>query len=117
LNAAIASCSAGDVVVFYPEGRVTNLPNHEMLPFKNGAIKTAIAAKRPLIPVAIWGPQLIAPRPKTFKPFPKQTTKIKFGQPLELTAFYDKETTSEDLDALNLLLRTEIESLLNSIRD
>jgi 1-acyl-sn-glycerol-3-phosphate acyltransferase len=117
LNAALSSCAAGDAVVFYPEGRVTNLPNYALLEFKPGAIKTAIATKSPLIPVAIWGPQLVGPRPKTFKPFPKQLTKIKFGDPINLTSYYDKDLSREELNKLCQNLRTEVEILLTSIRD
>jgi 1-acyl-sn-glycerol-3-phosphate acyltransferase len=116
LHKALNSCAAGDVVVFYPEGRVTNLPGHELLPFKSGAIKTALATKNPLIPVAIWGPQLIAPRPKTFKPFPKQQTRIKFGQPIDLTSYYDKDLSRAELEFLVQKLSTEVNILLNSIR-
>lgn len=117
LNAAIASSNNGDTLIFYPEGKVTSDPNFNVITCRPGAIKVALATKNPLIPIAIWGPQQHAPKPKYFKPFPRSATKIKIGNPINLTRYYDRELTKLELEQLCVELQNELQTLLDQIRN
>lgn len=52
-DAAVAALRNGDLVVVAPEQTIS--PSFDLLPFRTGAARMAIAANTPIIPVAGWG--------------------------------------------------------------
>ena len=72
-------------IVIFPEG-TRNKTEEEMLPFKHGASVMAIRTKTPIVPVVIYK------KPRLFR-----CTHILIGEPFELTEYYDKKLTDEEL--------------------
>lgn len=83
-------------IALFPEG-TRNKTSEELLPFRHGAALMAIRAKVPIIPVVIYD------RPKFFK-----CAHIIYGEPIELTEYYDKKVTEQDYQAADEKLRARI---------
>lgn len=82
----------GSVVCIFPEG-TRNKSEEIFLPFKSGAAALAIKTKTPIIPI-------VHVRKITL------FRRIKFycGEPFELTEFYDKKLTQEDIERADKIL-------------
>jgi 1-acyl-sn-glycerol-3-phosphate acyltransferase len=88
----------GEKIALYPEG-TRNKTDQEFLPFHHGAAAMAIKAKAPIVPIVLYK------RPRFFR-----LVHVIVGEPLELTEYYDKKLTVEDLAlADEKLLRCMIE--------
>ncbi len=75
----------GEKIAIYPEG-TRNKTDQELLPFKHGAAVMAIKTKAPVIPVVIYK------RPKLFR-----CTHVLMGEPIDLSEYYDKKLTDEEI--------------------
>ena len=75
----------GEKIVLYPEG-TRNKTEQECLPFHHGAAVMAIKAKAPIIPIVLYK------KPRFFR-----LVHVLVGEPIELTEYYDKKLTAEDL--------------------
>ena len=83
----------GEKILIFPEG-TRNKTSDEMLPFKHGAAMMAIRAKVPIIPMLIYN------KPKLFR-----MTHFLVGDPLELTEYYDRKLTDEEMAEADNLIR------------
>ena len=83
----------GEKICIYPEG-TRNKTDEVMLPFRHGAAVMAIRCKVPIIPIVIYN------RPKFFR-----RTDILVGDPLELTEYYDRKLTDEEMEQADAYLR------------
>ena len=83
----------GEKICIYPEG-TRNKTDAEMLPFRHGAALMAIRCKAPIIPVVIYS------KPKCFR-----RTDILIGDPLELTQYYDRKLSEEEMMQADEFLR------------
>ena len=77
----------GEKVVLFPEGTRNKVSEEEFLPFHAGAAMMAIKTKTPIIPFVICS------RPKLFK-----RVHVVFGEPFELTEYYDRKLAREDYE-------------------
>jgi 1-acyl-sn-glycerol-3-phosphate acyltransferase len=60
---ALAALAAGRVVALYPEGRITTEPDYRpLLQARTGAVRLALAADCPVVPVAQWGAHRLVTR-------------------------------------------------------
>lgn len=75
----------GEKISMFPEGTRNMKSDEEFLPFHGGAALLAIKTKTPVIPFVICN------RPKVF-----HMTHVVFGEPMELSEFYDRKLTQED---------------------
>ena len=87
----------GEKISLFPEG-TRNKTNAEMLPFKSGAAVMAIKAKVPVVPMLIYK-----------KPKPFRLNHIRIAAPVELSEYYNRKLTEEDIreadeKLLNVLL-------------
>ena len=89
----------GEKVSIFPEG-TRNKTDAEMLPFKPGAAALAIKAKVPVVPVAIYK------KPRVFR-----MAHILYGEPFELSEFYDKKLNSEDIRIADEIIKEKLLSL------
>ena len=89
----------GEKVSIFPEG-TRNKTDAEMLPFKPGAAALAVKAKVPVVPVAIYK------KPRLFR-----TAHILYGEPFELSEFYDKKLSAEDLKTADDIIKEKLLSL------
>ena len=83
----------GEKICIYPEG-TRNKTDAEMLPFRHGAAVMAIRCKTPIIPIVIYS------KPKFFR-----RTDILIGDPLELTQYYDRKLSEEEMKQADEFLR------------
>ena len=92
LSEAIAALTMGHAIGIYPEGTLTRDPNLWPMTGKTGAIRLALAAGAPLIPIAQWGDhEILAPYSKLLKPFPPKKVTLKCGDAIDLSKWYGKE--------------------------
>lgn len=105
------------VVVVYPEGTLTRDPDLWPMRGKTGAVRLALTAGVPLVPVAHWGTQKIMPRyGKGISFFPRKNVDIRFGAPVDLSAFSGRPLDSRTLAEATDLLMDAITALLADLR-
>jgi 1-acyl-sn-glycerol-3-phosphate acyltransferase len=98
-----ASIRAGNSFLIFPEG--TRSRTDELLPFKKGGFRMAIAAQAPIVPVAIQGGRAAMKRGSwIIRPAP---VSIRVGEPVETAG-----CKAEDRDRLIQRVRQAIEGLL-----
>lgn len=103
---AIKYLKEGSIVGIFPEG-TRNKTEEMFLPFKSGAAALSIKTQTPIIPVV---------QVKKIKLFRKMH--VYYGEPFELTEFYGKKLTQEDIeraDGILLQKLTEIYRELESL--
>jgi len=84
---AIRLAAQGELVGLFPEGRL-NKSSEFMLPMRAGAIMVALKAKVPVIPCYIQGSPF---RGAVWSPFMMTArTRITYGQPIDLSEYYDR---------------------------
>lgn len=83
----------GEKISLFPEG-TRNKTGAEMLPFKGGAAVMAIKAKVPVVPMMLYK-----------KPRPFRLNHVLIGEPFELTEYYDRKLTEEDIREADEKLR------------
>lgn len=93
---ALKCLKNGEKVSLFPEG-TRNKTQEELLPFKPGAAAMAIKAKVPIVPAAIYQ-----------KPKPFRMAHILYGKPFELSKFYDKKLTEEELAEADEIIKEKI---------
>jgi 1-acyl-sn-glycerol-3-phosphate acyltransferase len=107
IEAGARSIRSGNSFLIFPEG--TRSKTDQMLPFKKGGFRMALAAQAPVIPVAIQGGRA-AMRRGSWIIWPV-TVDIRVGAPIETAGM-----GAEDRDRLIAAVRHEIESLLKGER-
>lgn len=112
LNAAGETIAAGRAVVIFPEGTTNKTDELWPMPMKSGAVRLALATGAPLIPAAVWGTAHALP----WRPWRRPAAAIRFGAPLDLSAFADKQTDTAALREATELLRTAITELVAHLR-
>lgn len=117
LAAARQISNNGNAVVIYPEGSLTRDPNLWPMRGKSGAVRMALAADIPVIPVAQWGSQLIMPRyARKLSVFPRKRVEVKFGDPVDLSAYRGRPIGSAELAEATDLVMAAISKLLAELR-
>lgn len=105
------------LVVVYPEGTLTRDPDLWPMRGKTGAVRLALTADVPLIPMAHWGTQKIMPRyGKRISLFPRKDVDISFGPPVDLTNFRGRPLESAMLAEATELLMVAITDLVAELR-
>jgi 1-acyl-sn-glycerol-3-phosphate acyltransferase len=103
ISAGAASLKAGNSFLIFPEG--TRSRTDELLPFKKGGFRMAIAAQVPMVPVAVQGGRDALRRGSwLIRPV---TLSIRVGPPVETVGL-----TSADRDELIQRVRAEIQKLI-----
>lgn len=89
----------GEKIAIYPEG-TRNKTDQEMLPFKHGAAVMAIKTKAPVIPMVIYK------KPRLFR-----CTHVLMGDPIDLSEYYDRKLTDEEIVQADEKIREAMLSL------
>ncbi len=116
LAAARQITEHGLAVIVYPEGTLTREPDLWPMRGKLGAVRMALDADIPIIPIAHWGTQLVMPRYGKLSLFPRKKVVVKFGDPVDLSAFKDKPRTTKNLGDATELVMQAITALLEDLR-
>ena len=90
-------------LVIFPEGTRTNNENMELGEVKQGVAMFAIKAKVQIVPM------FIVRKPKVWR-----RNKVVIGQPFDLTEFYGKKLSAEDLSQATEIVAKKMEELRES---
>ena len=117
LGAAHELVEKGRLIVVYPEGSLTRDPDLWPMRGKTGAVRIALEQDITVIPVAHWGTQkLMARYSKKIHLFPRKTIDVKFGDPVDLSAFRDRTLDSATLAEATSVVMDAITALLEDLR-
>jgi len=105
---AIRSVSGGGLVGMFPEGRI-NVTDKFMLPGRPGAVLVALKARVPIVPCYIEGSPYDGTPWSPFLMGAKVT--VRFGDPIDLSAYYDREHASAFVGQILLRVMTAIAGL------
>ncbi|MEU8570760.1 lysophospholipid acyltransferase family protein [Streptomyces pathocidini] len=115
-RAAVDAIERGECVAFYPEGTLTRDPDHWPMQGKTGAARVALLTKAPVVPVAQWGANHALPPYGKLRLFPRKTLRVKAGPPVDLSAYYGLEPTTEVLRAATDTIMASVTELLAEVR-
>lgn len=108
LRAAVAAVQEGKAVTIYPEGTITRDPDAWPMSGRTGAVRVALEADAPLVPVAQWGAQeILWPYSKRPRLVPRKTIHVRVGEPIDLDDLRQGEITETDVvEATDRLMDT-----------
>jgi 1-acyl-sn-glycerol-3-phosphate acyltransferase len=131
MRPAIEALAAGWVVALYPEGRITNQPDYRPMPTgRTGAVRLALQADCPIVPVAQWGAHRLVTRERTssltrrlrflgrLRPnrVPRRpTVTVIVGEPVSVTELRAAAGPDGDLRAATDLVMARVRALLGEI--
>jgi 1-acyl-sn-glycerol-3-phosphate acyltransferase len=117
LQAAQQIVDDGRIVIIYPEGSLTRDPDLWPMRGKTGAARMALEHDIPVIPVAHWGTQAVMARyGKKISFFPRKTVTVKFGDPVDLSAFRGRNLDSATLTEATAVIMDAVTRLLEDLR-
>jgi 1-acyl-sn-glycerol-3-phosphate acyltransferase len=117
LAKAVEALENGGVIVLHPEGTVTRDPDGWPMIGKTGAARLAtLVPDVPVVPLAQWGVQeQFDLYKKKVKLFPRPRHVISVGEPIDLSAFRDRQPTvsvlKEVTDVIMRRLRADVAEL------
>jgi 1-acyl-sn-glycerol-3-phosphate acyltransferase len=107
--AALRALRSGEIVGIFPEGTIS--VSFELKEFKSGAVRLAIGADVPVIPVAVWGSQRIwTKKVKRDLSRKKVPIYVAFGKPL----YFSRDSSVEEGEKE---LRAAMQELLFDLQD
>jgi 1-acyl-sn-glycerol-3-phosphate acyltransferase len=107
LNEAEAALRAGDLVTIAPEQTISD--SLELLPFRLGAARLAIAAGVPIVPCIGWGSQRSVGPDRRLAKVLGLPVVVRFGAPM-------RPHDGEDAAAFTRRLRTTMETMLDEVQ-
>jgi 1-acyl-sn-glycerol-3-phosphate acyltransferase len=108
----------GGGVIVYPEGTLTRDPDLWPMKGKSGAVRLALAAGVPLIPMAHWGSQHLMGRYSSrLHPFPRKRITVVIGDPVDLSAYRDRPLDQASVTAATALVMDAVTELVERLRD
>lgn len=131
LQPALDALGRGWAVALYPEGRITTEPDYRPMPVaRTGAVRLALTADCPVVPVAQWGAHRLLTREGTsslVRPLrwlgrlrPGRLTRrpavvVLVGEPITPTRLRASVPDPEDLQAMTAVVMAEVRALLAEI--
>ena len=91
-------------LVIFPEGKRNKTGKTWLLPFKGGSFVLAAKSKKPVVPLVVL---------KKAKMFRK--TPVIIGKPFELSEFYDKKLSDEDIAKMEKIVAAKLFELKNEL--
>lgn len=117
LQAAQEVVDAGGAIIIYPEGTLTRDPDLWPMKGHTGAARLAIQTGAPVVPIAHWGAQEVFPRyAKRLHVFPRKTSRILVGEPVDLSAFQGRSLDRATLVEATDIIMGAITELLATLR-
>ncbi len=117
LQAAQEVVDAGGAIIIYPEGTLTRDPDLWPMKGHTGTARLAIQTGAPVVPIAHWGAQEVFPRyAKRLHVFPRKTSRILVGEPVDLSAFQGRPLDRATLVEATDIIMGAITELLATLR-
>ncbi len=117
LNASETLVEHGRGVIVYPEGSLTREPNLWPMRGKTGAVRLALEADIPVIPMAHWGTQAVLPRYGKLSLWPlRKPVTVLFGDPVDLDGFRGAKLPPAGLAEATDVVMKDIAGLLSTLR-
>ena len=117
LAAADRIADAGHLVVIYPEGSLTRDPDFWPMRGKSGAVRIALEGDLPVIPAAHWGTLQLMALDNKLHVFPlRKRVQVRFGPPVDLSAFRGKPLDQARLIAATNTVMQAITALVEELR-
>jgi len=110
LKACRAMLDAGESVVIFPEGKISQ--GSELQTLLPGTVALALGAGVPIVPIGIWGVQYALPYTETIPRTTWKSVRLHFGAPLhfdDLAHLQGRQAREEALIRLETALRSAIE--------
>jgi 1-acyl-sn-glycerol-3-phosphate acyltransferase len=115
LNTALRLLGEGEVVGMYPEG--TRSPDGRLYKGRTGVARIALAARCPVVPVAIFGTSQVQPTGKTIPRVHK--VDVRFGTPLDFSRFTGPDgslwSALDGTEAQHTVLRTVTDEIMYTL--
>jgi 1-acyl-sn-glycerol-3-phosphate acyltransferase len=117
LAPTVEALKAGKPVIIYPEGTITRDPEAWPMSGRTGAVRAALEAGVPLIPICQSGAQeVLWPYTKKPKLLPRTGYHITVGPPLDLSMYEGKPITEEMLHEATGRLMDTLTDMMSEIR-
>jgi 1-acyl-sn-glycerol-3-phosphate acyltransferase len=117
LNASETLVEHGRGVIVYPEGSLTREPNLWPMRGKTGAVRLALEADIPVIPMAHWGAQAVLPRYGKLSLWPlRKPVTVLFGDSVDLDRFRGAKLPPAGLAEATDVVMKDIAGLLSTLR-
>jgi 1-acyl-sn-glycerol-3-phosphate acyltransferase len=117
LEAAHKALTSDKVILIYPDGTITRDPEGWPMTPKVGVARLALDHDVPVVPCARWGTRAIYDGySKKFRPFPRKQVSIKFGEPIDLSAYRNREVDNNLLREVSDLAMIRVRELLGDVR-
>jgi len=116
LSAAIDAVRAGECVVIYPEGTVTQDPDYWPMVAKTGVARLALATGTPVIPLAQWGAQDFLGRSGRPRLRGRTRVVVRAGAPVDLSRWTGEELNAQVLREATEAVMTALRILVGEIR-
>jgi 1-acyl-sn-glycerol-3-phosphate acyltransferase len=115
LRNAETALRAGEVVVIYPEGTVTTRADGSPMEGKTGAVRLALVAGVPIIPMVSWGSAPVWQKSGPGSLRPGRPVWVRAGEPIDVAAsgitIEDRDGVRRLTDELMATLTRDVEAL------
>lgn len=116
LNFAQEALRAGEVVVIYPEGTVTDSPDSMPMQGRTGVVRLSLATGVPIVPMASWGSQAVWQKTGRGSLKFGRPVWVKAGSPIDLSTHAAERDEREVLRKLTADVMAEITSIVEDLR-
>lgn len=118
LSAAVAALERGWAIVMHPEGTVTRDPDGWPMIGRTGAARLAsLVPDVPIVPIAQWGVQeQVDLYKKKVRLIPRPRHVISVGEPIDLSAYRDREPTSQVLKEITEVIMRRLRADVAELR-
>ncbi len=117
MESAYKVLRAGHVIGIFPEGSLTREPDQWPMRARTGAIRLALETGVPIVPMGQWGTEVVMDTYSS-KIFPKPWHRVNMiiGKPIDLSQYYGKKVSTEEMVALSDQVMIEITKIVEELR-